>query len=645
MFADQTFEEAVSSQLGSVPLILVVMDGMATPPAIPVRNRQHRRQSVPAPSTQSKPNDSNRVQVQPASPEVISSLITSLAIISSPANELFEQADEVSPLATAPRNTYGFSVGGSKRGSFGIDYGAFKQPSLNDDEEGPLDELAASPPVIRTAKPPSGFSPLTAPRSPTKDGSFKSFLRASSRPSSKGSIYSREHDEASSIGSLSIEPGNAPSELRKMPSSDSWGKKQGRNSKGLMYMSSKERLRDTERKRANVAQGAAVKGHGLERISTLPADGDTFLAERPITEEKEPVKDKSDPSSSTGTKSPLASSPKIGSASPAQSSVSQGGFVSQRHIPARDSSLRRHSTTTNKRSSNRSSRQSEKLREEEGDTIKEIDEQGKGRRDRSAEKRYNDNLELPADPIPKMLQPLRSPPSPEPLQASTRASKQVAESAKVEQRLLVDEGEEEGAPSPAIAQRKARMNADLEGSVVRNKIIGRKTPEPLDAKLSKRDSQSKRLSAPLSPTGDMKEAHHRSASQPLSRREMTSPEPAKSPKVNDDRPSSADSIDDAVDSYLCSPRLSQTIRHPQTGRVISFSEVGDPEGYAVFCCVGMGLTRYITAFYDELALTLKLRLITPDRPGVGESEAYTDGTATPLSWPGKVSAISFRMVS
>lgn len=49
----------------------------------------------------------------------------------------------------------------------------------------------------------------------------------------------------------------------------------------------------------------------------------------------------------------------------------------------------------------------------------------------------------------------------------------------------------------------------------------------------------------------------------------------------------------------------------------------------------MGLTRFITAFYDELALTLKLRLITPDRPGVGDSEPYTDGTATPLSWPGK----------
>jgi hypothetical protein len=108
------------------------------------------------------------------------------------------------------------------------------------------------------------------------------------------------------------------------------------------------------------------------------------------------------------------------------------------------------------------------------------------------------------------------------------------------------------------------------------------------------------------------------------------------PHVAYERPRSADSIDDAVESYLCSPRLSQKIRHPQTDRVISFSEVGDPSGSAVFCCVGMGLTRYITSFYDELALTLRLRLITPDRPGVGDSESYAEGTATPLSWPGKL---------
>jgi hypothetical protein len=89
-----------------------------------------------------------------------------------------------------------------------------------------------------------------------------------------------------------------------------------------------------------------------------------------------------------------------------------------------------------------------------------------------------------------------------------------------------------------------------------------------------------------------------------------------------------------VDAYLNSPRLSQKIRHPQTGRIISFSDVGDPNGFAVFVCVGMGLTRYVMAFYDQLAATLKLRLITPDRPGIGGSQADPNGT--PLSWPGKL---------
>lgn len=103
--------------------------------------------------------------------------------------------------------------------------------------------------------------------------------------------------------------------------------------------------------------------------------------------------------------------------------------------------------------------------------------------------------------------------------------------------------------------------------------------------------------------------------------------------VIEERPASRDSIDVDVETYLASSRLSQNLRHPQTGRVISFSEVGDPQGSAVFVCVGMGLTRFVMAFYDQLATTLKLRLITPDRPGIGGSQVDPNGT--PLSWPGE----------
>ncbi len=98
-----------------------------------------------------------------------------------------------------------------------------------------------------------------------------------------------------------------------------------------------------------------------------------------------------------------------------------------------------------------------------------------------------------------------------------------------------------------------------------------------------------------------------------------------------------DSIEMAVTDYLQDARMSQHIKHAVTGRVISYSEVGDRNGAAVFICVGMGLTRYVTAFYDELATTLRLRLITVDRPGVGGSEAYppTDRSG-PLNWPDDV---------
>jgi pimeloyl-ACP methyl ester carboxylesterase len=101
-----------------------------------------------------------------------------------------------------------------------------------------------------------------------------------------------------------------------------------------------------------------------------------------------------------------------------------------------------------------------------------------------------------------------------------------------------------------------------------------------------------------------------------------------------------DSIEDAVMDFLKAPRLSRKVKHPKTGRLISFSEVGDPNGSAVFICVGMGLTRYVTAFYDELATTLRLRLITVDRPGVGGSQPYPAHDRTgPLNWPEDVLTI------
>ena len=101
-----------------------------------------------------------------------------------------------------------------------------------------------------------------------------------------------------------------------------------------------------------------------------------------------------------------------------------------------------------------------------------------------------------------------------------------------------------------------------------------------------------------------------------------------------------DSVEHAVITYLRAPRLSHKLQNPVNGRAISFSEVGDPNGAAVFVCVGMGLTRFVSAFYDDLATTLQLRLITLDRPGVGGSEPYPAADKSgPLNWPDDVLAV------
>ncbi|KAJ3560595.1 hypothetical protein NPX13_g9251 [Xylaria arbuscula] len=520
----------------------------------------------------------DRRSIPPASPEVISSLITSLSAIAQPASKHFDDPSLSIPSPVSPMD-----------GSFGVEYGAYMHGLDRLQEEDDLHDLAASPPVIRTSKPPSGFSPITAPKSPRRDSSLglKSLLR--SRPSSKGSASS--HDDTHSIGNLSIERGApAPPDLRKPSSQDSWTTKLGRGHKGLMYMSSRERLRasESEKKRAGTG-GLASKSSNLSNSSHMP---DQILAETPISEEPT-VPDSDDLSPNHG---------------PPADAVHH-----LRPIPLRDSSLR--SGRSAKRSSRRSSRQ-----RSEGPTAKSgpgdrVPSESRSRQthrqplDAEMDRRHEDIL----------LKGVMDPSKPNAITARSPSDPNFRYEKAATGQPLEAPGIDDGAPSPAIYQnrRQSSQSADRRKS-------GQATADPTAEIRPKRSSSRlKRLSTgvkgPESPD-NVKDAI------------------MSDPVVGYERPGSADSIDDAVESYLCAPRLSQKIRHPQTGRIISFSEVGDPEGSAVFCCVGMGLTRYITAFYDELGVALKLRLITPDRPGVGDSEAH-DGTTTPLSWPDDVYAI------
>ena len=569
--------------------------------------------------------------VSPASPEVISSLITSLSAISRPVSQHFDGPSYLNPIG--PTSPLTLSIPGSPTGgSFGVDYGAYSQPSLRElqEEDVALEELAACPPVVRTSKPPSGFSSLTAPKEPRSPGARDSSglisLRSRrssggpSRPSSKGSLTSG----ADSIGKLSVErsqeplsPGPEGHNLRKQKSYDSWGGKGARNRRGLMYMSSKERLRDKEtEKRASIgAVGGSSNGLGS-------ASGPTTPRIHPLSTEsvinEEPNADFAIGREGDNIRSEGALS---------------DSFASPRMIPLRDSSLRKAGGA--KRSSARTSRTSK--RDSDGaayGTILEHEEQNGGTRGPHSDitnRRHPDQkqgqgldpLRLSADfPQENPASLTKARPDVHSTSPSTPATAMFPDINSVD----------DGAPSPAVAQGRRR---DREASAEYRRRSGRLTPDPFGGyasegggattvKAKRSSTRLKRLSGAASPT-----------TEKVTELGVTlGNTQTDGPHVAYERPRSADSVDDAVESYLCSPRLSQKIRHPQTGRVISFSEVGDPNGSAVFCCVGMGLTRYITAFYDELALTLRLRLITPDRPGVGDSEPYAEGTATPLGWPG-----------
>lgn len=572
-------------------------------PPIPTRHHFHLPSRDNRTSRHREPPPPKPASIPPANPEVISNLITSLSAISQPANSHFESPPATTPFPfpAVPSSNPGYTSPSS--GSFGVDYGAYTRPKQDKSAEGhpgSLDNLAASAPVIRTSKPTSGYSPLASPKSPpphnrssSRESGLRSFLRGSgisggdspSRPSSPLSINSK-NDDAQSIGNLSIERGSAQTpELRHRRSHDSWSRKASRTTKGLMYMSSKERLHDKDRdldgNRVPVGIASTTSAAG----STHHAGrAESFLADTPIREEPHSRFD--------------------------ELILNEPTMATPKPIPARDSSLRKSAASTKRSSARRSKRESDAkandaiLEAEEHEHESDLPLRNHSRKASERGTASTSFLFGPDEHHP--VQPL-SPSKAAWLQAETNFGN-------------ID-FDDDAAPFPVAAQTR------------RHDTPGRLSPAPKD--ISRSNSRLKRLSGPLSPRSE-------------SRASAASPEPSQSTNTipaGYERPASADSIDDAVESYLCSPRLSQKIRHPQTGRVISFSEVGDANGSAVFCCVGMGLTRYITAFYDELALTLKLRLITPDRPGVGGSEPYTDGATTPLSWPGNYSVPCSTKVS
>ena len=527
----------------------------------------------------------------PPSAEVISSLISSLSAISAPAEQFYDgrvsngTGPKPAP-ATLSRDFLSHNVRDET-----ISENPQPETFLHPDE-------AAIPPIVRTAKPPSGLSPLTAPK--------KNRSKAESPLVLTNSSILDSNRTRSSIGSISVEPRHMPSfaSLQTVSTANSKG------NKSMKVKESREKMRelDRERKRGLNKSNAADDDDGNRSNHTRRSSRNSVSS----------VNSKSAAGLSGAPEIPIRMaswhiSYPDNFPDPISSAPVPSGSSSKRSIPDRDSSLRHSLGSATKRKSKPSANKA-KLAEarstrEESKTSENstLPSKGKGR-----EKTVDDE----EDSVEKRIHELK-------MQKELR---------RISQQTIA---EHEDSENSARRGKSLRASDSTAGNVMVNRSASAMAaPGKENVNLGEEIISVRR---------DQREPLMRSVTEPVPV-DHTKPFDHIAPErvstsANRALPSEADSIDEAIEDYLADPRLSQRVRDPRTGRVIVFSEVGDPAGSVVFCCVGMGTTRYLTTFYDELATTLKLRLITPDRPGIGDSEPYEDGTGTPLNWPGEEVAL------
>ncbi|RDK48310.1 alpha/beta-hydrolase [Aspergillus phoenicis ATCC 13157] len=578
------------------------------PPSLP---RHHK--SIPS---RTQLSDPSATAVDPASPEVISSLISSLSTISVPLQSHFDNIPRIDTETNPSAPVYiptGQSPSLDQRQPSEHDLSvrnrtrqaseeALQTPFLHPDD-------AAAPPIIRMAR---------APPSPKHKATFDPPL-SPGRPTSRGSYTSSKAAyEDTAFGTITTEPGPRVSTANSVASSGS--RKSLRNQFGLLKRPSREFYSDKDKKTERLRKTCSFNDGLRHNIPRSRASIRSLCSMADVVEETRPVRAATEPSREATFSRP--SSKERHSLQSARDSApsTPGGIGSGRVIPARESSLRHSfsSSPKHRRSTRHSRYSSTSSREMKVDSaisgVGNEAEQVTKRIQELKDQQQKIKSELEIDDTPE------KPSKPAPAVASARESQNASASSETMEPRQIDRqrngGFDESAPAPAVMTGKSRSS--LASKSTSN------PPPSLD-----RFDQLSRYRGPLEQSTSAF-THKRSPSGSATPVGVSSGE---------ERPTSADSIDLAVYDYISSPKLTQKVSHPTSGRTIAFSEVGDPKGYVVLCCLGMGLTRYLMAFYDELARSLRLRLITLDRPGVGESGPYVDEAGTPLSWPDDVAIV------
>jgi len=567
----------------------------------------------------------------PTSPEVISSLISSLSTISVPLNSHFDTVPRIDSkdssdpgLPEVPHTAPCFTIPPSQQNGFGMSFGTCATVEEPQDTPFLHPDDAASSPVIRMARAPPSPKTPKSPRSPR----FKSFKSndASTRPASRDSYTSvRAIPEDTTFGTISAEPAlPRVSTATSIASNSSAGRtKSLKGSLGLLKKSSsRDSTNDIESQADRLRKTNSLNDSLRHNTPRNRASLRSIYSMANVAEESGPNGLQEGSSDGQAVRTPPAREHPSVQSTP-DTHNNPGGIGSGRYIPTRDSSLRHQSSGSKKRRSARHSRYPSTASK---DSVAQNGLPGTSNDAEQVTRRIQEvknqqqkiKTELEADDSPGMSTrtiPFKQTKSPRSTSKLEQARATYSEPKG--DRLVLDDS----APSPSVMTGKSRSGKPGQPLASRPTNFAPQFPKPPSAK--DEESLYRRSLEPVTPT----KQHRRTPSGGLS---------VGRPSINTERPSSADSIDLAVQDYIFSPKLTQTVVHPTSGRIIAFSEVGNPKGHVVLCCLGMGLTRYLMAFYDELARTLNLRLVTLDRPGVGESGPHQlDEPSNPLSWPGE----------
>ncbi|KAL4877210.1 hypothetical protein BJY04DRAFT_230868 [Aspergillus karnatakaensis] len=563
----------------------------------------------------------------PTSPEVITSLISSLSAISIPLQSHFDlsvpridsETNPSSPVYLSPESLSVSDQCPPTEHGFGVTYGA--QSLAEEPPHSPFlhpDDAAASP-VIRMARaPPSPKSPKSSkfklnPERPVSPG----------RPTSRGSYNSyRAAIEDPAFGTITAEPG--PQRASTAASIHSTSSR--KSFKSLLKKPSRETVSEKDKQVERLRKTSSYTDGLRHNVPRSRASLRSLHSMADVVEEGRPSQFRMDASREFIVSTPTGKERSSLQSNRERAPSTPGGIGSGRIIPARESSLRHGYSSSPKhrktgRHSRYSSTASRDIKTDSGISgVGNDTEQVTKRIQELKDQQQRIKSELETDNTPQH-------PNQEFAVAQQPQEQSYLDAGVTKHDLVIDES----APSPAILTGRSRSfprndpHAVPRPTIVSSQsFVARQSferPDPMEKLRNRRSVESQH--APR--------LHKRSPSGPISFN--------RSSVAGEERPSSADSIDCAVLEYVTSPKLTQRVIHPTSGRVIAFSEVGDPKGHVVLCCLGMGLTRYLMAFYDELARSLNLRLVTLDRPGVGESGPYVTDTGTPLSWPDDVAIV------